>query len=170
VQHTGQSADLDALALFMAAGIRTPNVPTPSTSVDAVETGRDLFIQMGCATCHGGPTWTSSSLSGIGFPADPDQNGMIDSQLHDVGTLNPRDVKGATGFDVPSLLNVGVTAPYFHDGSMLTLEDVVRSGHPSPPNNQISEDDLPHLVSFLMSIGPDSSPVEPVFQEENDEK
>ncbi|MEM8861061.1 MAG: hypothetical protein AAGD96_22280, partial [Chloroflexota bacterium] len=85
VQLTGQSADLDALALFMAAGIRTPNVPTLSESGGGVDNGRNLFTQMGCATCHGGPTWTSSSLSGIGFPADPDQNGMIDSLLHDVG-------------------------------------------------------------------------------------
>jgi YVTN family beta-propeller protein len=179
VQHGGRSSELDALAVFMAIGIRPLQIPTSAADFNDIEMGRQTFKQMGCATCHGGPTWTTSSLSGIPYPPDPDQNGMIDELLHDVGTLNRRDVKGATGFDVPSLLNVGITAPYFHDGSIHTLEALVQSGHPSPQNGQLleplsleplSENELQNLVDFLISIGPNSLPVATAPQENNHEE
>jgi cytochrome c peroxidase len=87
---------------------------------------------------------------------------MVDEVLMNVGSLNPRDVRGETGFDPPSLLNVGLTAPYLHDGSMPTLEAVLASGHPDPlgNGNGLSETERAKLVLFLQSIGVNTLPVE----------
>jgi cytochrome c peroxidase len=53
-------------------------------------------------------------------------------QLHDVGTGDPNLERNSHGrgtqFDTPSLLGIWATAPYFHDGSASTLEDVLRMG------------------------------------------
>ncbi len=151
-----RSADLDALALFMQQGIRTPHLPQSTT----VDEGRRLFATAGCATCHGGPHWTISTLPGPPGILDADGNGMIDSLLRDVGTRNPQDIRGATGFDVPALLNVRLTAPYFHDGSAATLAAVLQSDHPTPTNPpSLTDREISALVTFLQSIDPTTAPV-----------
>lgn len=137
--NAGRSADLDALAAFILRGIVAPGGLPPAPDAAA---GRRLFEKAGCAACHGGPHWTISTLPG---PA---------------GTLNPNDVRGATGFDVPSLLGVGLTAPYLHDGSMPTLEALLAAGHPDPKGkgNGLSEDEVVMVSSFLRSIDASTTP------------
>ena len=159
IPHTGRSLDLDALAAFLERGIR---VPASSPSDDDVALGRSLFQSAGCVGCHGGPTWTASLMPGPAGTLDPDGNGMVDAVLRNVGTLNPLDVRGETGFDPPSLLNIGLTAPYFHDGSMPTLEALLASGHPEPQGNgnNLSDEEITMLVVFLRSIGPDTIPLD----------
>ena len=156
--NAGRSADLDALAVFMANGIRVPAPPPP---ISDTAHGRALFISSGCAVCHGGLNWTTSVLTQAAGNLDADGNGMVDSALRDVGTHNLRDVRGATGFDVPSLLNVGLTRPYLHDGSLPTLAMLLRSGHPSPNKvgQQFTDEEVTQLVAFLNSIGVTTEPV-----------
>ncbi len=158
--NAGRSADLDALAAFLEQGIHPPAGP----QVDGdVALGRAVFQAAGCASCHGGPTWTSSALPGPAGTLDGDGNGSIDSVLRDVGTLNPLDVRGQGGFDPPSLLGVAQTPPYLHDGSMPTLEALLESGHPDPNGNEnnLTDQERAALVSFLQSIGPNSEPLFP---------
>jgi YVTN family beta-propeller protein len=156
--NAGRSADLDALAAFMVRGIVAPVAPPPTP---AAAEGRRLFEAAGCATCHGGPHWTISALPGPAGTLDPNGSGMVDEVLREVGTLNPLDLRGATGFDVPSLLGVGLTAPYFHDGSMPTLEALLASGHPDPQGegNKLSEDEIVMVSSFLRSIDASTPPL-----------
>ena len=92
---------------------------------------------------------------------DPDGNGMVDAVLQDVGTYNPLDIRGETGFDPPSLLGVGLTAPYLHDGSMPTLESLLTSGHPDPlgNGNGLSTQEILALAAFLLSIDADTMPL-----------
>lgn len=157
--NAGRSTDLDALAAFLERGIRAPAPPLPDGNVAR---GRSLFQSAGCTACHGGPTWTSSTMRGLAGTLDPDGNGMVDAGLRDVATLNPRDVRGETGFDPPSLLEVGLTAPYLHDGSMPSLEALLASGHPHPQRsgNGLTQEDTAALAAFLRSIGPDTPPIE----------
>lgn len=156
--NAGRSTDLDALAAFLQQGIRPPNLPS---SAD-VAFGRKLFQSAGCVSCHGGSTWTSSARPQAIGTLDPDGNGMVDSALRDVGTLNPLDVRGDTGFDPPSLLGVGLTAPYLHDGSIADLEALLTSGHPAPgkSGNGLDDEEIAALVVFLRTIGPDTPAVE----------
>ena len=69
-------------------------------------------------------------------------------------------------FRTPSLRNVALTAPYFHDGSAATLEDVVRfyvKGGNENPNRDwqlepvsLSENEQRDLVEFLKALTSDN--------------
>jgi hypothetical protein len=157
--NAGRSADLDALVAFLSEGVRAPRLLTPPGDV---EYGRELFVDRGCPACHGNSMWTSSALPGAAGTLDPDGNGMIDGALHDVGTFNSLDVRGITGFDPPSLLGIGLTAPYFHDGSAATLTALLASGHPTPTQNAnpFNEAELAALGAFLRSIDLSTVPVD----------
>lgn len=70
-------------------------------------------------------------------------------------------------FRTPSLRNVELTAPYFHDGSAATLEDVVRyyvkGGNPNPNRDwqlepvSLSDEEQRNLVDFLKSLTSDAA-------------
>lgn len=157
--NAGRSTELDALAAFLDSGLRSL---TLASSSDNVNDGRDLFVTQGCVNCHGGTQWTVSELPGAPGTNDPDGNGMVDVVLREVGTLNPADIRGDQGFDPPSLLGIGLTSPYLHDGSMPTLEGLLASGHPNPQQDhpQLSKTDQAALAAFLRTIGPATMPLD----------
>lgn len=75
-----------------------------------------LFFADLCSTCHGGQTLSNDDFHNIGVrPASEDLGrGAITGLFEDRGK-----------FRTPSLRNVGLRAPYFHDGSRETLLEVV---------------------------------------------
>ncbi len=81
--------------------------------------GRDIFLEKGkCFDCHFGPDFTGDEFRNIGL-YDEDQytdqgRFTITGDSADLGT-----------FKVPGLRNVALTAPYMHDGSFKTLEEVI---------------------------------------------
>ncbi|MFF2288269.1 beta-propeller fold lactonase family protein [Peribacillus butanolivorans] len=101
------------------------------------EEGRELFEgKAGCIACHAGTQFTDSVRA-------IDANGHLTTSntnfLHNIGTTNPLDKKskgdaraGFTNprdtlhFDVPTLRGVWATAPYLHDGSAKTIEEVIK--------------------------------------------
>jgi cytochrome c peroxidase len=70
----------------------------------------------GCVLCHGPPTFTNNTFRNIGVrpPAEDLGRQLVTGNLADRGR-----------FKVPSLRNVGLRAPYFHNGGKGTLLDVV---------------------------------------------
>jgi len=161
--NAGRSTDLDAVAAYLDADIRLPTLSTQAPNTSTIAAGRQLFIQQGCPACHGGRHWTTSQMPGPAGTLDPDGNGMVDGVLRQVGTANAQDLRGATGFDPPALLGVAFTAPYLHDGSAVTLEALLRSGHPRPPTTPItlSEEEVIQLAAFVHSIDSQTAPVLP---------
>lgn len=75
-----------------------------------------------CVTCHGGPTFDRPG----GQNRNPFRNLGVRPPQEDRGrflvTNNPGD---DAAFKIPSLRNVGLRAPYFHNGGKASLEDVV---------------------------------------------
>jgi cytochrome c peroxidase len=55
-------------------------------------------------------------------------------------------------FRVPSLRNVGVTAPYFHDGRARTLEEAVKLMGMAQLGRTLSTDDIRLIASFLRTL------------------
>jgi cytochrome c peroxidase len=103
---------------------------------DSARRGLDLFFseRLECFHCHGGVTF-SDSLSHENLPSD-------EVAFHNTGVYNldgdgayppgnrgiyelTRSPADMGRFRAPTLRNVEVTAPYFHDGSALTLDDVI---------------------------------------------
>lgn len=115
----GLSEELDALAAYVtslgrASLPRSPHREPNGENTPGALNGAAVFSAQGCPRCHAGGTMTDS-LVGSG-------NG------HDVGTL--RTTSGGRlggplgGIDTPTLLGLWDTAPYLHDGSATTLEEV----------------------------------------------
>ncbi|MEW5738423.1 MAG: hypothetical protein AB1938_05825 [Myxococcota bacterium] len=108
---------------------------------EAVARGQAAFEKAGCASCHSGELFTNN-------------------QNADVGTLNRNSVNAdngpveSRGFNVPSLLGVGRTAPYLHDGTQGTLEDRIfnNPGDRHGVTSALSEQEKSDLVLFLKSL------------------
>lgn len=111
-----------------------------------------------CFECHSAPTFSSVSLRVIGVPDDDPGGGAVSDVVPD----------GA--FKVPALRNVALTAPYMHDGSLATLEDVVAfyadgGGGAHGVENvdhfvsgfDLTEQEQSDLVAFLLALTDESS-------------
>ncbi len=103
--------------------------------------GQAAFEKAGCAGCHTGANMTDNTNRDVGTVrltgANPD-NGIV----------------ATTGFNVPSLLGIGRTAPYLHDGSQLTLESRVFSnpGDKHGTTSTLSVDERNDLITYLKSL------------------
>ena len=104
-----------------------------------------------CAACHKGANFTDNGFHNIGLKtADPGRFAFLK-----VGAM-----KGA--FKTPTLREIEMTAPYFHDGSAATLSEVVdfyaRGGEdrsnvsPDVKKLDLTEQDKDDLVAFLRSL------------------
>ena len=95
--------------------------PRPFTLSAAEKTGFNKFVETGCQTCHNGPYLGGSSFQKLGI-FTPWPNTKDEGREAVTHQAADRMV-----FKVPSLRNVNQTAPYFHDGSIATIEDAIRS-------------------------------------------
>jgi DNA-binding beta-propeller fold protein YncE len=156
--NANRSEDLDALAKYVLEGIRVPNAPE-NVDQAAVTRGRAVFSNAGCQACHGGEHWTVSHLPGLPGTLAPNNELEVKSSLLEVGTLNPADVLGANGFDVPTLMGLGFSAPYLHDGSASSLDAVLKNL--KHVGQALSLEDRADLVTFLKSLDAKTIPVTP---------
>ena len=113
--------------------------------------GLRLFLDYGCASCHQG-----AALGGNMFQ----QFGVMDNYFEnrapskaDLGRFNVTGlVSDKHVFKVPSLRNVGVTPPYFHDGSVESLEEAVVVMGRYQLGREITGDDVKALAAFLRTL------------------
>ncbi|MDE1461645.1 cytochrome-c peroxidase [Spartinivicinus poritis] len=84
--------------------------------------GFQVFINKtkgNCASCHHPPNFTDDGFHNIGLKSFASSN-------PDLGRYNIKPIKISKGaFKTPPLRGIGLTAPYFHDGSAATLTDVI---------------------------------------------
>jgi len=112
-----------------------------------------------CSTCHAAPNFTDQGFHNIGLESLSDAN-------PDLGRYNIRPVKLMRGaFKTPSLRNIALTAPYFHDGSAETLMDVVDHYNgggvqdnlsPEMKDIELSAQEKNDLIAFLHAISESS--------------
>jgi cytochrome c peroxidase len=115
--------------------------------------GMTKMEELGCTGCHSGP-----ALNGGGafqrFPVIG--NDYFEAQYHfkkDQGlaevTKNEAD---AHLFKVPTLRNIALTAPYFHNGSVKTLEQAVTVMAKVQLGKDLSKDDVADITAFLNAL------------------
>ncbi|NOY29825.1 MAG: c-type cytochrome [Planctomycetes bacterium] len=116
--------------------------------------GGELFFndKAGCTACHVGANFTDEKYHNLGV-------GM-ESEEPDVGRFSETDdAKDQGAFKTPTVRNISMTAPYMHDGSQKTLEEVVewyaKGGHPNEHLSkdikklELSDQDKQDLVAFM---------------------
>lgn len=113
---------------------------------DAEKAGLNLFAQTGCPSCHNGAYVGGNSYQKLGvikpWPNTEDKGrGAV--------TNNPAD---DMFFKVPSLRNVAMTAPYFHDASATTLEDAVKKMADHQLGKQLSDAEVKSIATFLRAL------------------
>ena len=117
--------------------------------------GKNLFFgnRLKCSECHSGFLFTNQNFENNGLYEIYNDSGRysLTNQVKDIGK-----------FKVPSLRNIELTEPYMHDGSILTLEDVIN--HYSKGGNyhinksehitgfKISQKEKEDLIKFLKSL------------------
>jgi cytochrome c peroxidase len=113
--------------------------------------GLEKFINLGCAGCHRGEGIGGGMYGKFGVMADywrATGSKNVDKGRFDV-TNDPADMYA---FRVPSLRNVAMTPPYFHDGSVASLSEAVRIMAKVQLSADLSEEDTRNVVAFLGSL------------------
>lgn len=109
--------------------------------------GYELFKSIGCVACHNGPAVGGGSFQKMGL-FEPYQ------------TDNPAEGRaGLTGddldrfmFKVPTLRNVELTYPYFHDGAYWTLEEAVDVMGRLQLGRKLEKDEIGKITAFLKTL------------------
>lgn len=113
--------------------------------------GLEIFITLGCAACHNGATLGGHIFRKFGI-AEPYWE-LTGSERVDEGRI---EVTGEEDdrcvFKVPSLRNVEKTWPYFHDGSVATLEEALQVMAKLQIGAELSPTQLSRLAAFLGTL------------------
>ena len=90
-----------------------------SAMSESAQRGLKLFTgKAHCSACHSGPNFTDNAFHNVGV--------SIDKEMPDLGRYEISKLEGDKGaFKTPTLREIARTAPYMHDGSQATLEEVV---------------------------------------------
>ena len=121
--------------------------------------GMETFAELGCVACHSGPNFSGPALPmGNGFfmkfptyaGSDYDARYRL---LDDTGRHSATNrEEDRHMWRVPTLRNVALTAPYFHNGSVPTLGEAVRVMAKVQLNKDLSHAQTEDLVAFLNAL------------------
>jgi hypothetical protein len=136
------------IATFAREGLVPP--PTEIRELDEIEKrGKVVFedSRSQCTTCHD-PRYGFTDRSVVALKRSPARG---------------FDEEEEKAFKTPSLLYVGGTAPYYHDGQVATLEELVATNGKSMGNTSwLVKEDRAALVAYLRTLGGISdAPIEP---------
>ena len=108
--------------------------------------GLDVFIKRGCTTCHTGSLLGGNMYQKMGlYQAYKD---TTDKGRYDV-TKNEADMYV---FKVPSLRNIALTYPYFHDGQVETLTEAVAEMSRMELTEPLTKEEVTKVVAFLGAL------------------
>lgn len=137
--------------------------------------GFEAMKTVGCFSCHMGANFAGPALPvGVGFfQKFPVYEGSVydakyklteDKGRHDV-TKKEED---KNMWRVPTLRNIALTAPYFHNGSVKTLEEAVRVMAKTQLNKDLKDAEVKNIVAFLKTLTgempPQTAPVLPMTE------
>ncbi|HZJ96036.1 MAG TPA: cytochrome-c peroxidase [Thiopseudomonas sp.] len=143
----------DAIAEFEETLV-TPNSPFDlwlkgdENAITAEQkAGYQLFKETGCTACHNGPAVGGNSFQKMGL-------------FEEYVTNNPAEgVAGLTGddldrfkFKVPTLRNVELTYPYFHDGAYWNLDEAVDVMARLQVGRKLESEQISQITAFLKSL------------------
>lgn len=102
--------------------------------------GKDTFLKTGCMACHSGGLLSSGALLQFAHGEDPGRMKV---------TGDPADDHV---FRVPSLRNLPLTAPYFHDGSAASIDEAVALMGRVQLSKELADPEVKAIAAFLGSL------------------
>lgn len=115
--------------------------------------GYDLFKKYDCATCHVGEILGGQSYELIGVQHDYFADRQAEMTEEDNGRFKQTKAeRDRHRFKVPGLRNIELTAPYFHDGSMATMDDAVRAMAKYQLGIDLPQPEVDKIVAFLRTL------------------
>ncbi|MCI5166655.1 MAG: cytochrome-c peroxidase [Candidatus Electrothrix sp. GM3_4] len=113
------------------------------------QTGYKLFMDSGCISCHYGAAMNSSSFQRMGVAEEYKTKSQSPTE-------GRKDVTGKDihrfMFKAPTLRNIELTYPYFHDGGVQTLSEAVDTMARHQLNKKFSKEENAQLVAFLKTL------------------
>jgi cytochrome c peroxidase len=157
-QEPDAASVLDALATFERA-LLTPNARFDrylggqrDAITEAEARGYGLFKAYGCTACHQGVAVGGNLFQKFGIFEDPFPPDRVPTEA-DLGRFAiTGDDRDRFVFRVPSLRNVAVTAPYFHDGSAPTLEQAIAVMGRKQLGWVLTEEEIGLIAAFLRTL------------------
>jgi cytochrome c peroxidase len=148
----------DALVSFLDSLV-TPGSPfdrylagDQEALADDALAGYELFKSYGCASCHQGVAVGGNMFQELGVMGDyfGDRGDVSEA---DYGRFNVTgEEKDRFVFKVPSLRNVELTAPYFHDGAAADLAEAVQLMARYQLGRRLTSVEVRYLTAFLRSL------------------
>jgi cytochrome c peroxidase len=115
--------------------------------------GYETFKRMGCAGCHCGLILGGASYEKMGRKRNYFVDRGDDFAKPDQGRFNvTEDETDMSKFKVPTLRNLTVTFPYFHDGSVTDMREAVRIMAHYQFTTPYTDQDLDRIVAFLKTL------------------
>jgi cytochrome c peroxidase len=159
----GNAISKDTATKAIAAYERTlitPNSPydkyvtgDKTAMTDQQVRGMNKAVELGCTGCHSGPAFNGPGMFQK-FPVH--SNGMYLAKYHfnkDVGVAKVSNkADDEHKFKVPTLRNIALTAPYFHNGAVKTLDEAVKVMGKLQLNKELSEEEIADIVAFLNAL------------------
>jgi len=115
----------------------------------AAQQGYNLFKQHGCSSCHQGINVGGNLFQKFGAI---EQYYNIESSVDQGRLLVTNDEGDLSVFKVPSLRNVEMTAPYFHNGLVNDLDIAIRIMGTAQLGIHLSDEDVSRIAEFLRSL------------------
>jgi cytochrome c peroxidase len=145
-----------AIAAFEATLV-TPNAPFDQFLAGNAQAlgvqqkaGLKLFMDNGCAACHGGVNMGGSMYAKFGVAQAPSAELLPPGDLGRFAiTKNEAD---RYSYKVPTLRNIGLTAPYFHTGKVWELSQAVTIMAQTQLGKSLSPKEAADIVAFLQSL------------------
>ncbi|WP_292363236.1 cytochrome-c peroxidase, partial [Methylophaga sp. UBA1464] len=109
--------------------------------------GYQKFKQIGCVACHNGEAVGGSSFQRMGIMEPYQTENPAEGRIAVTGKDADR-----FSFKVPTLRNVELTYPYFHDGAYWKLEDAVDVMARLQLGQELEEQDIKNITAFLKTL------------------
>lgn len=152
VSHITYNLVLDAIVEFENA-LTTPNSKFDKFLRDEIKLDNDehegykIFKQYGCITCHNGLNVGGNSFQKMGTfiryesaLVHPDRSHLTNKKSH------------VNVFKVPTLRNITLTAPYFHDGSAKNIKDAIKTMTKYNLGISIKDAEIEKIIKFLHTL------------------
>jgi cytochrome c peroxidase len=117
---------------------------------DTQKQGLALFLDKGCAGCHDGINIGGAKLARFGAAQRPGPEFLPSDDWGRFAIT--RDVADKYVFKVPTLRNIGLTAPYFHNGTVWDLKQAVAIMAEAQQGERLGDAEIDGIVDFLGSL------------------